>query len=202
MDLEEQVLHYKANYDVPPNSFSVNTQLTHLIIPVKNGLPHLVKWIHMLDSGKVTCHTSTDSPNDDSAILDVYTTPTLAIADPLWPLFTWVCHALWGPTTGYEALLQAITELQDPALCCKIEWYHALNAKVQLAQIQHKEDLANLEGLKKACHLCEEWLIHTCLPEKVEYLESHTEKGYPPVIAPAWKKAFCKVDTWGHGHPL
>ena len=40
------------------------------------------------------------------------------------------------------------------------------------------------------------------LPEKVKYLEARMERAYPPVITPAWKKAFKKADTWGRGHPL
>ena len=141
---------------MPPDGFLLNTQLTHLVIPIKDGPLHLVKWIYMLDGGKVTCHALTDSPNNDPAILDVYVAPTPTTAKPLWPLSHWVHHALWGSAVGYAALLQAITDLEDPALYCEIEQYHALDAKIHVARIQCKENLANLKGLEETHRLCEE----------------------------------------------
>ena len=82
-DLQEQILHYEANHDMPPNSFLLNTQLTYLIIPVKDGPPHLIKWIHMLDGHKATCHVLTNGLINDPTILNVYVAPTSTMAELL-----------------------------------------------------------------------------------------------------------------------
>ena len=55
--LEECVLHYKENFNIPPEGYIKNQYYLDLTIPIGNRLFQPAKWIKLLNDGQVTMYT-------------------------------------------------------------------------------------------------------------------------------------------------
>ena len=92
----------------------------------------------------------------DAHIVDLFTAPALD-EQPLKPLPHWFCACLWGNTTDFHPLHEAIIALNDWGILAKVQQYRVLDQEVAALQAESylvDMNLAASESAKQACEDC------------------------------------------------
>jgi hypothetical protein len=66
-----------------------NGKVSDFHIPVGGGLYQEAKWIRLNDDGTVSGYLSTQGPNEQPYIIDLYVTPNYSIDSPITALPAW-----------------------------------------------------------------------------------------------------------------
>ena len=81
-----------------------NGKVSDFHIPVGSGLYQKAKWIRLNDDGTVLGYLSTQGPNKQPHIIDLYVTPDYSIDSPIMALSAWFHHLLTGPGGDFHLL--------------------------------------------------------------------------------------------------
>jgi hypothetical protein len=88
--LKQHVLHYKEMFNEPPARYEANNgKVSNFHIPVGDGLYQEAKWICLNDDRTVSGYHSTQGPNEQPHIIDLYAAPDYSIDSPLEALPSW-----------------------------------------------------------------------------------------------------------------
>jgi hypothetical protein len=83
-NLEQHVLHYEETFNEPPAMYELNNgKVSNFHIPVGDRLYQEAKWIRLNDDGTVSRYHSTQGPNEQPHIIDLYATLDYSIDSPL-----------------------------------------------------------------------------------------------------------------------
>jgi hypothetical protein len=100
--LEQHVLHYEGTFDVPPEGYTLNHgQVTNFHIPVGDGLYQEAKWVCLNDDGTVSGYSSTQGPNKQPYIINLYAEANFSTNSPIETLPAWFWHMLTGPGSNF-----------------------------------------------------------------------------------------------------
>ena len=103
--LEQQVLHYEDSFNKPPMGYVLNNgKISDFHIPVSGGLYQEAKWIRLTDDGTVSRYHSTQGPNEQLYIIDLYAAPDYSVNSPVKPLPPWFRHMLTRPGGNFQVL--------------------------------------------------------------------------------------------------
>jgi hypothetical protein len=120
-NLEQRILHYEATFNEPPTGYVLNNgKVSDFHIPVGGGLYQEAKWIWLNDNGTVSSYLSTQGPNKQPHIIDLYIAPDYSIDSPITALPTWFCHLLTGPGGNFHLLQTTVVETDDWGLAREI----------------------------------------------------------------------------------
>jgi hypothetical protein len=112
--LEQQVLHYEQTFNEPPMGYKLNAgKVSNFQIPVGDSLYQEAKWIHLNDDGTVSGYHSSQGPNKQPYIIDLYAAPDYSVDSPLEPLPAWFQHMLTGPGGNFQILQEAVADTGD-----------------------------------------------------------------------------------------
>ena len=129
--LEQRVLHYKATFNEPPTGYVLNDgKVSDFHIPVGSGLYQEAKWIHLNDDGTVSGYLSTQGPNKQPHIIDLYVTPDYSINSPITALPTWFCHLLTRPGGDFHLLQNMVAKTDDWGQAREITHYRQINNNI------------------------------------------------------------------------
>jgi hypothetical protein len=88
--LEQRVLHYEQTFNEPPMGYELNNgKVSNFQIPVGEGLYQEAKWIRLNDNSTVSSYHSSQGPNEQPYIIDLYAAPDYSVNSPLEPLPAW-----------------------------------------------------------------------------------------------------------------
>ena len=105
-----------------PNGYEDNNgRLPLLTIPGPDG-DHPAVFIKQLDDGRVAGLSAMARGEHDAHIVDLFTAPALN-EQPLEPLPHWFHAHLWGDTTDFHPLHEAIIALDDWGILAKVQQY-------------------------------------------------------------------------------
>jgi hypothetical protein len=94
--------------------YELNTgKVSNFQIPVSDGLYQEAKWICLNDDGTVSGYHSSQGPNEQPYIIDLYAAPDYSIDSPLKPLPAWFRHMLTGPGGNFQILQEAVADTGD-----------------------------------------------------------------------------------------
>jgi hypothetical protein len=103
--LEQRILHYKSNFNEPPTGYELNNgKVSNFHIPISDGLYQEAKWIHLNNNRTVSGYHSTQGPNEQPYVIDLYAAPDYSVESPLEPLPAWFRHMLMGPNGNFQIL--------------------------------------------------------------------------------------------------
>jgi hypothetical protein len=143
--LEQHILHYEDTFNEPPTGFIINNgKVSNFHIPISDGLYQEAKWIHLNNNGTVSGYHSTQGPNEQPYIIDLYMAPDLSVDLPINTLPLWFCHMLTGPGGNFQILQQAVAETDNWGLACEIMHYHEINNDITVLTIkleQYQQDI-------------------------------------------------------------
>ena len=93
----------------------------------------------------------------DAHIIDLFA--ALALEQPLKSLPHWFCTHLWGNTTNFHPLHEAIITLNDWGILAEVQQYQVLDREVAALQVEsHLVDM-NLAASESAKQACEDHLV-------------------------------------------
>jgi len=99
---------------MPPEGYMLNNgKIPDFHIPVGSGLYQEAKWIWLNDDGTVSGYHSTQRPNEQPYIIDLYAALDYTIDSPLKPLPPWFCHMLTRPGSDFQILQQTMAETDN-----------------------------------------------------------------------------------------
>jgi hypothetical protein len=133
--LEQWVLHYEDTFNEPPTGYILNNgKISDFHIPISSGLYQEAKWICLNDDGMVSRYHSTQGPNKQPYIIDLYTAANYSIDLPLKPLPLWFHCMLTGPRGDFQLLQQTVANTGDWGLAQEIACYHEINDNINATQ--------------------------------------------------------------------
>jgi hypothetical protein len=158
--LEQKVLHYEETFNHLPEGYELNARkVTNFQIPVGDGLYQEAKWIHLNDNGTVSGYHSTQGPNQQPYIIDLYAAPDYSVDSPLEPLPAWFQHMLTGPGADFQILQQAVANTGDWGFAQEVARYHQLNDDVTMVAIKIEEYQRDLDTACARLGACESCLM-------------------------------------------
>ena len=105
-----------------PNGYEDNNgRLPLLTIPGPDG-DHPAVFIKQLDNGRVVGLSAVARGEHDAHIINLFAAPALD-EQPLEPLPHWFCACLWGNTTDFHPLHEAIITLNDWGILAEVQQY-------------------------------------------------------------------------------
>jgi hypothetical protein len=108
-------------------------------IPVSSGLYQNAKWIHLNNNGTVLGYLSTQGPNEQPHIIDLYVTPDYSINSPITVLATWFCHLLTRLGGDFHLLQNMVADTDDWGLAREITCYQQINDDITCLTVKVKE---------------------------------------------------------------
>jgi hypothetical protein len=88
--LQQHVLHYEDTFNEPHTSYVLNnSRVSNFHIPVGGGLYQEAKWIHLNNNGTVSGYHSTQGPNEQLHIIDLYVALDYSVNLPIDSLPPW-----------------------------------------------------------------------------------------------------------------
>ena len=96
----------------------------------------------------------------DAHIINLFTAPALN-EQPLEPLPHWFCTRLWGDTTNFHLLHEAIIALNNWGILAEVQQYQVLDQEVAALQAESCLVDANLAASESAKQACEDCLVTT-----------------------------------------
>jgi hypothetical protein len=154
--LEQQVLHYEQTFNEPPTGYELNNgKVTNFQIPVGDGLYQEAKWIRLNDNGTVSGYHSTQGPNEQPYIIDLYATPDYSVDSPLEPLAAWFRHMLTGPGGDFQILQDAVADTGDWGYAWEIARYRELDYDILAMAVKIEEYQRDLDAAHARLGSCE-----------------------------------------------
>jgi hypothetical protein len=204
-NLEQHILHYKENFHEPPMGYTLNNgKVSNFHIPVGDRLYQKAKWIHLNDNGTVSGYHSTQGPNEQPHIIDLYAAPDFSIDSPLKALPAWFRHILTGPSGDFQILQQVVADTDNWGLACEVACYHELDNNVMAVAIKIEHYQHDLDAVRTRLASCKSRLMLARTSEQVMMLQNLLRKY--EVVCLGWKKGSCAPHRWRmsrdvRGHP-
>jgi hypothetical protein len=138
--LEQKVLHYEATFNKPPMGYVLNNgKVSDFHIPISSGLYQEVKWIWLNDDGTIFGYLSTQGPNEQPHIIDLYVTPNYSVDLPITALPAWFCHLLTRLGGNFHLLQNMVAETDDWGLAREITCYRQIDDDITHLAVKVKE---------------------------------------------------------------
>jgi hypothetical protein len=151
LHLEQCVLHYEDTFNSPPTGYVLNNgKIANFHIPVSDGLYQEAKWIRLNNDGTISGYHTTQGPNEQPHIIDLYTSPDFSVNSPLEALPSWFRYMLMGPGEDFQILQQAVADTDDWGLAREIVRYCKTDnditaIAIKIEQYQHDLDTARAQ---------------------------------------------------------
>jgi hypothetical protein len=185
--LEQRVLHYEQTFNEPPTGYELNNgKVTNFQIPVGDGLYQEAKWIRLNDDGTVSGYHSTQGPNKQPYIIDLYATPDYSVDSPLEPLPAWFRHMLTSPGGDFQILQDVVADTRDWGYAREIACYRELDYDILAVAVKIKEYQCDLDAAHAHFGSCESQLMLAWAAERVTTLQNVLRK--LGVLRSGWKK--------------
>jgi hypothetical protein len=153
-----------------------NGKISNFHIPVGDRLYQEAKWVWLNDNRTVSGYHTTQGPNEQPHIIDLYAAPDYSIDSPLEALPSWFRHLLTSPSGDFQILQQAVADTDDWGLAHEIACYHELNDNVTTIAIKIKQYQHNLNAVQAWLASCESHLMLACTSEQVAMLQNVPRK--------------------------
>jgi hypothetical protein len=199
--LEQQVLHYEATFNEPPMGYVLNNgKVSDFHIPVGSGLYQKAKWIHLNEDGTVSGYLSSQGPNKQLHIINLYVTPNYSVNSPITALPAWFCHLLTRPRGDFHLLQSTVAETDDWGLAREITRYQQINDDITHLTVKVEEYQRDLEAAQANLTSCESCLMFASTAEHIKTLRNILRK--MTAVHLGWKSAHGVQATYVRGHPL
>jgi len=199
--LQDRILEYEETFERAPEGYVLNNErVPHFRIPCSHGLSRPAKWIKLNNDGTVSGFADTNGPKSTPHIIDLYAQPDDHYTKdgdpkPTLPLPPWFRFLLVGPSVDFALLHNALIDLDDWGLTCKVHRYCDLNREFSDTCIKLEQMQVDLNALSQARAASETRLLLARASEQVEKLESIPRK--PQATCSVWKRK-----SSGRGHPV
>jgi hypothetical protein len=185
--LEQRILHYGQTFNDPPVSYELNNgKVSNFQIPVSEGLYQEAKWIWLNDDGTVSGYHSSQGPNKQPYIIDLYATPDYSVDSPLEPLPAWFRHMLTGPGGDFQILQDAVADTRDWGYAREIARYRELDYNILAVAVKIEEYQCDLDAAHARLGSCESRLMLARATERVTTLQNVPRK--MGALRSGWKK--------------
>jgi hypothetical protein len=114
-------------------------KVSNFHIPIGSGLYKEAKWIHLNNDGTVSGYLSTQGPNEQPHIIDLYITPDYSVDLPITALPAWFCHLLTGPGGDFHLLQNMVAKTDDWGLAREITWYRQIEDDITCLAVKVEE---------------------------------------------------------------
>jgi len=199
--LQDRILKYEETFEQAPEGYILNNgRVPHFRISCGHGLSRPAKWIKLNDDGTVSGFADTDGPKSTLHITDLYAQPDDQYNEegkvkPTLPLPPWFRFLLVGPSVDFALLHNALVDLDDWGLTCKVHCYRDFDHEFADTCIKLEQMQVNLNALSQARSASETRLLLAQASEQVEKLENVPRK--PQATHGAWKRK-----SSGRGCPI
>jgi len=163
--LQDRILEYEETFKRAPEGYILNNgRIPHFHIPCGHGLSCPAKWIKLNDDGTVSGFADTDGPKSDPHVADLYAQPDDQYteegeAKPTLPLPLWFCFLLVGPSVDFALLHNALVDLNDWGLTCKVHRYRDLDREFTDTCIKLEQMQVDLNAISQARAASKTWLL-------------------------------------------
>jgi hypothetical protein len=200
--LEQWVLHYKDTFNKPPMGYIPNNgKISDFHIPVSGRLYQEAKWICLNDDGTVSGYHSTQGPNEQPYIIDLYRAPDYSVNSPIEPLPPWFHHMLTGPEGNFQILQQTVAETNDWGLMQEIACYCEIDDNIASLMTCLEEYQRDIDTAQASLASRESHLMLARAGEQVETLHNILQK--PGATRSGWRRITCMVcNVYVQGCPL
>jgi hypothetical protein len=130
------------------------------------------KWIQLNNDRMVSGYHSTQGPNEQPHIIDLYTSPDYSIDSPLEALPSWFQHMLTRPGGDFQILQQAVANTNDWGLVQEIAHYQELNDNVIAVAIKIEQYQRDLDAVQACLASCESCLMLAHAAEHISTLQN------------------------------
>jgi hypothetical protein len=186
--LEQKVLHYKVTFNEPPTGYVLNDgKVSDFHIPIGGGLYQEAKWICLNDDGTVSGYLSTQGPNEQPHIINLYITPNYSINSPITALPMWFHHLLTRLGGDFHLLQNTVAETNDWGLVREITHYQQIDDDITHLAVKVEEYQRDLKAAQANLTLCESRLMFACAAEHVETLRNVPRK--MTAVCSGWRSA-------------
>jgi hypothetical protein len=146
-NLEQKVLHYEAMFNEPPTGYVLNDgKVSGFHILVGGGLYQEAKWICLNDDGTMSGYLSTQGPNEQPHIIDLYIAPDYSVDSPITALPTWFRHLLTGPGGDFHLLQNTVAEINDWGLAREVTHYQQIDDDITHLAVKVEEYQRDLKA--------------------------------------------------------
>jgi hypothetical protein len=153
--LEQWVLHYEQTFNEPPMGYKLNAgKVSNFQIPVGEGLYQEAKWVHLNDNGTISGYHTSQGPNEQPFIIDLYAAPDYSIDSLLEPLPAWFRHMLTGPGGNFQILQDAVADTGDWGFAREVARYCQLNNNITAVAIKIEEYQRDLDAARARLGSC------------------------------------------------
>jgi hypothetical protein len=185
--LKQKVLHYKATFNEPPEGYILNArQVGNFTIPVGEGLYQPAKWIRLNDDGMISGYSTTQGPNKQPYIINLYAEPNHSSDTHLDTLPPWFRHLLTGPGGDFFILQNMVGNLDDWGLAHEITHYQEINNEITALAMKFQTYQWDIDAARASLMLCESHLMFTHAAECVEGLCNLPRK--PGAVRTGWRR--------------
>jgi hypothetical protein len=137
--LEQHVLHYKDTFNELPMGFILNSgQVAKFHIPVGDRLYQEAKWIQLNNDGSISGYSSTQGPNKQPYIIDLYAEADNSTNSPIKTLPVWFQHMLTGPGVNFQILQMMVANTNDWGLAQEITQYWEIDDDITALTVKLK----------------------------------------------------------------
>jgi hypothetical protein len=145
--LKQRILHYEDTFNHPPTGYILNNgKIANFHIPVSDGLFQEAKWIRLNDDGTVSGYHSSQGPNQQPHVINLYASPDFSIDAPLEALPSWFQYLLTGLGGDFQILQQAVADMDNWGLAHEISRYRELDDDVMAIAIKIKQYQRDLDA--------------------------------------------------------
>src|SRR6267142_376497 len=154
--LQDRILKYKETFERAPEGYTLNNgRVPHFCIPCGHRLSRPAKWIKLNDDRTVSGFADTDGPKSDPHIIDLYAQPDDQYteegdAKPALPLPPWFRFLLVGPSVDFALIHNALVDLNDWGLTCKVHRYRDLDREFTDTCIKLEQMQVDLNAISQA----------------------------------------------------
>jgi hypothetical protein len=154
------MLHYKDTFNEPPMGYVLNNRkISNFHIPVGNGLYQEAKWIRLNNDGTVSGYHSSQGPNKQPFIINLYATPDYSVDSPLEPLPPWYWHMLTGLGGDFQILQQAVANIDNWGLAREVTRYRKLNDDIMAVATKIEQYQCDMDAVQARLASCESRLM-------------------------------------------
>ena len=194
--LEDQVLHYEENFNMPLEGYIENQYYSDLIIPIGNGIFCPAKWIKLLKEGHIAMYTSDDRPSSSPTIGTLHAQPDFSNTSTVEPLPVWYKAILMGPATTFHTYCRTLSHPWHWGIQADVTHFHAIDKEIVKANARLQAIKSKLEDLHLSRSLIQAHLEMARAPQQAEALEPIALGWHVTLCGGAWKKT-TRIDDWG-----
>jgi hypothetical protein len=156
-------------------------------IPVGSGLYQEAKWIRLNDNGTISGYLSTQGPNEQPYIINLYVSPDYSIDSPITALPTWFRHLLTRPGGNFHLLQNMVAKTDNWGLAREITCYRQIDDDITHLVVKVEEYQWDLEAAQANLTSCESHLMSAHTAEHVKMLHNVPRKMM--AVHSGWKSA-------------